>query len=489
MSVQGKARSKVNRKAGARAILAAAMIALSVVVAPAASAAAPGNDDFANAISISALPFSDSVDLSEATLEPSEPQQYFNTAASVWYSISPTSDQKLRADMAGSNFSDTLVNVYQQTSSGFGGLMLVTGAGPGLTATFSARAGNTYYLQAQRINSIGGTLKLDVSVVPPPANDDFAHATVIASLPFSDTVDARGATVESSEPSPTCGYVSQTSVWYAFTPSATTSYSASSAYYYASNLAVYTGSALDNLHQIACGVFGSQLTFRGSAGTTYYFQVESVSFDPTSLQLSLDVTPPPVAALGFSPGDPSSFDNVQFSDQSYDPGQAGIQSEAWTFGDGGSGTGCCPTHRYAKDGDYTARLTVTTPDGRTASTTQKVHVQTHDVVISKLSVPNSASPEQTKAITVGVVDNRYPETVQVQLFKSTANGFELFGTLTQSVPVRGMNKPTTFSFNYTFTSGDQGFGKVTFQAIASIVGARDALQADNTAISLPTSVK
>ena len=276
MSVQGKARSKVNRKAGARAILVAAMIALSVVVAPAASAAAPGNDDFANAISISALPFSDSVDLSEATLEPSEPQQYFNTAASVWYSISPTSDQKLRADMAGSNFSDTLVNVYQQTSSGFGGLMLVTGAGPGLTATFSARAGNTYYLQAQRINSIGGTLKLDVSVVPPPANDDFAHATVIASLPFSDTVDARGATVESSEPSPTCGYVSQTSVWYAFTPSATTSYSASSAYYYASNLAVYTGSALDNLHQIACGVFGSQLTFRGSAGTTYYFQVESV---------------------------------------------------------------------------------------------------------------------------------------------------------------------------------------------------------------------
>jgi hypothetical protein len=191
MSAQRKACSKIHRKAGARAVLAAAIIALFAVGAPTASAAPPGNDDFANAISISALPFSDSVDLAEATLEPSEPQQYFNTAGSVWYSISPTSDLKLRADMSGSTFSDTLVNVYQQTSSGLGGLMLVTGAGPGLTATFTARAGNTYYLQAQRINSIGGTSKLDVSVVPPPANDDFARATIVPSLPFSDTVDVR----------------------------------------------------------------------------------------------------------------------------------------------------------------------------------------------------------------------------------------------------------------------------------------------------------
>jgi hypothetical protein len=43
-------------------------------------------------------------------------------------------------------------------------------------------------------------------------------------------------------------------------------------------------------------------------------------------------------------------------------------------------------------------------------------------------------------------------------------------------------------FSYTFTSNDTAFGKVTFQAVASIVDARDALPADNTATALPTEV-
>ena len=130
------------------------------------------------------------------------------------------------------------------------------------------------------------------------------------------------------------------------------------------------------------------------------------------------------------------------------------------------------------------KLTVGTSDGRGASTTQILHVRTHDVAISKLSVPQSAASGQTRSITVGVTDSRYPENVQVQLFKNDA----LVGTLTQQVPVRGANRTTSFSFNYTFTSDDAALGKVTFRAVATIAGPRDALPSDNTAIALPTKV-
>jgi hypothetical protein len=57
-----------------------------------------------------------------------------------------------------------------------------------------------------------------------------------------------------------------------------------------------------------------------------------------------------------------------------------------------------------------------------------------------------------------------------------------------SVPVRPANRTTDFKFSYTFDNDDGKFGKVTFKAVVTINDARDALPADNTAISLPTKV-
>jgi hypothetical protein len=89
---------------------------------------------------------------------------------------------------------------------------------------------------------------------------------------------------------------------------------------------------------------------------------------------------------------------------------------------------------------------------------------------------------------VGLNSKRYVETVQVQLYKSVPGGYEWVGTLNQVVPKRPANRTTDFSFSYTFTAGDAQVGKVTFRAVASLVDARDALPADNEAISLPTKV-
>ena len=481
-----------------RHALAIAALALGALVIPATAAASPpANDDFANAVAVdpSSLPFNDSVVIDEATLEGGEPTACYSASRTVWYSITPTANGVIRADIGGSSFYDRALYAYRQDGAGFGGLSTVACASPyynGLSSvSFNVQAGKTYYLQAGSVFFSTGSLSLSVQFSPSPANDDFAAATPIDGVPFSDSVDTTAAGVQPGEPTPSCGYFSATAtVWYAFTPPSTGSYTVSTPNGY-TRIAAFTGNTLGNLAELACRAYGSPLTFQATAGTTYYLQVEGMWGNRGTINLHLDVAPAPVAGFFSSPGDPSIFDTVQFYDQSYDPGGNSFASEVWDFGDGGtfSGPGCCATHRFSADGTYTVRLTVTTTDGRIASGTHDVVVKTHDVGIAKVVVPQTANVGQTRTITVGLTNHRYAETAQVQLLKSVAGGgWQQVGVLTQYVPVRGGNRTTDFSFTYTFAPEDAQLGKINFQAVATLQSARDAVPSDNTFVSLPTKV-
>jgi hypothetical protein len=187
------------------------------------------------------------------------------------------------------------------------------------------------------------------------------------------------------------------------------------------------------------------------------------------------------------PAEPSIFDTVAFGLDGFAPPEWQC---VWNFGDGTTHSDLCwnvQYKQYQNDGDYTVSVAVTFEDV-TKNLSRDVSVRTHDVAITKFTVPQSARVGQTRQIGVYVRNNRYPENVQVELYKSTVNGYAWVGTLTQYTPVRPANRTTTFSFNYTFTAEDAYNGKVTFRAKANILDARDALQADNEAISLPTRV-
>jgi PKD repeat protein len=451
------------------------------------------NDAFADATVISAVPFRDLVNISAASMEGGEPASSCSGGSSsqrtVWYSFTPAVTAVVRASVNAS-FS-TVVGVY---TGGLGGLAEIICRSPFVVrdATFLAQAGTTYHIQVDGMFGQTGVLELRLEVVPPPPNDLFGNATAIGALPFSDTVDLTAATTEGGEPSPSCavpfGGVSS-STWYRFTPTVTGSISANAFSGGFSNaVAAYTGTSVTSLTEVACGVFSNRATFRAVANTTYFFQVGGLFGQRGPLEFRLDVTPLPVANFFFFPFDASVFDVVQFVDQSFDPGGVGFAPQAWTFGDGMTGSTGNPTHRYAADGDYTVQLTATTLDGRSAVASQTVHVRTHDVAITRFATPTAASSGQTRRIVVSINSKRYAETVEVQLFRSAPGGFQQFGSLTQFVPMNPKSGTTDFAFTYTFTGDDAAIGKVTFKAMAILVGGRDALPADNDAIAPATKL-
>lgn len=460
----------------------------------------PANDNFANAeiINSLSLPFSTSLDSTGASREPNEPYYCYGTRFTVWYSFTALADGVIRADMAGSSFGDTEISVFEAIGPGFSGLSFVNCGNFGTPVTFNVQAGAIYYLQAGSTSGSGGDLHFNLQEVASPTNDDFINATIIPpALPFDDTVETAAATIETDEPTPTCGYYGLAgTVWYAFNPTTSNSVSVQTTATFNKLIGVYSGNSLAGLTEVGCSAFyGGPLSFYANAGTTYYIQASAMFPEQGQggiLQIHMDVAPPPIAGIYYYPFNPSAFDTIQFFDQSYDPGQLGFQSFTWDFGDGTTSTNASESHTYAADGDYTVEHSVTTSDGRTASTSQVVQVRTHDVSLTKVESPGSARVGKSEKITVSVLNtSAYTETVRVDLYRSVAGGgFEYVGTLTKNSASNPKgDKPTKFTFNYTFVAGDAAIGKVIFRAVVTIENAPDAFPQDNESLSSLTMVK
>jgi hypothetical protein len=423
---------------------------------------------------IAGLPFSGTVGITEATTQSNEPLPA-SAARTVWYSIAPISDLVVKADLGGSDYVTAFMAVYRQDSAGFGGLTQIAFGWYGPSFTFRLRAGTTYYIQAGDGYPFGwvSTVGINLEAVNPPPNDNFADAAAFTSVPFSDSPDLTAATVEPGEPM-ACGTNVNQSAWYAFTPTTSGSYGGDPG---VTGVNVYTGTSLEDLTSVACSQWWG-LAFHADAGTTYYLQYHGGG-------MRIDLLPPPTVDFYYNPGDPSTFDTVSFGTGYWDPT---VTTQTWDFGDGTTGSGSNPSHRYAADGDYRVTLTQITVDGRTGSQTRLISVRTHDVTILSLVAPAKGRVGKQGVITVGIGNMRYPETVQVDLYKVTPQGEVWIGTSVQAVGVMRLKKTVNFSFNYVFTGEDATIGKLPFRAVATIQGARDAASGDNTATSPPTLV-
>jgi hypothetical protein len=455
----------------------------------------PANDNFADARLISEFPYNDEVDITVASTEQDEPFSgcawWGSVYRTIWYVYTPSTRGIVRW-WVGTNFPYYLyTNVY--TGSSFGDLTsVVCSAYPGDQPQFEVTPGTTYYIQiGSHFMDSYGTVTPHFELIPPPPNDNFTSAEIIGSIPFSSYPDNSVASVEPGEPNCIGGELNRT-IWYAYTPEVSGSITVEKNGFFYSFVGVYTGDSLETLTNIRCQGYGqNKFTFYADAGETVYFQLGGfVGWDFGQLYLWLSVPPPPTVDFWYSPGDPSRLDSVQFCDSSSDPGNESFTHFWWNFGDGVllEATGGCVTHQFNTDGDFTVWHKAQTYDGRTAEVTKVVSVRTHDVAITKFSVPQSAKVGQTKTITVGIRNNRYPETVTVELYKSTPNGYAWVGYLTMYVPVRPSNRTTDFIFSYTFTNEDAQLGKMNFGAFARLDSARDVYPTDNEGISLPVKL-
>jgi hypothetical protein len=130
---------------------------------------APSNDNFGNATVIGGVPFSYSVDITDATVEPGEraPSCAFGSSSgkTVWYTFTPSATGLLSITI-NAPFS-TVVAV---DTGSVDGLAEVICHGPfGGLSTFVAQAGTTYHFQLDGMFGGSGVLQFSlVAILPPP---------------------------------------------------------------------------------------------------------------------------------------------------------------------------------------------------------------------------------------------------------------------------------------------------------------------------------
>jgi hypothetical protein len=282
-----------------------------------AVAAAPANDDFSTAIVISGLPFSDSVDTTQATPAPDDPF-CAGQGPTVWYAYTAAESVQITADTFGSSY-DTTLSVY---AGARGSLFQIAcnddTQGLQSQVQFDVLAGFTYYFMVGAFGGgPGGQLDFHVAPAPPtpgaPANDEFAAATAIGSLPFEDRIDTSHATTADDDPF--CSGRGA-SVWYAITPAEAQRIELNTfGSDYDTTLSVYTG-AQGSLIQIACNDdtqgLQSRVRFAASAEVTYYVMVGSFADGPggqlvfsaqqAPAALSIDVTVNPFGTVSPTQG-------------------------------------------------------------------------------------------------------------------------------------------------------------------------------------------
>lgn len=314
-------------------VLACAVAAALLVPHQGAAQAAvpPANDDFANAVVVGALPFSDSRDTSQATTETDDPRMSCGSYhRSVWYAFTPTVAGRVAATAKESRY-DTKLAVYTGTRGSLTEVSCTFDSYPyPPEVAFDVVAGTTYYLLVGAdVPYPAGSLTFAVSALP-PANDDFDRAASIGAVPFGDDRDTSAATSAGDDPIAACldpANSSGASVWYRFTPTAATRIEASTeGSGYETILAVYVGTRGD-LSEVACdddaiAAAQSRLRFDAAAGTDYWIVVgaccsRSAPGGDLRLRLtSLDSTPP---SLTLSIGEGSRHAYVAGTTMFFDP--------------------------------------------------------------------------------------------------------------------------------------------------------------------------
>ncbi len=209
------------RRGTALVALAIALICASSV--DARTTAAPANDNFANAQSVTGQSGTATGSNVGATKESGEPNHAGNAGgASIWYRWVAPASGSATIDTSGSSF-DTLLGVY--TGSAVNQLTTIASnddccSGRQSKVTFPAVSGTTYQIAVDGYNEATGSVTLHWNQAAAPANDLFANAQSVPGSSGTATGSNVGATKEAGEPNH-AGNAGGASIWYRWVAPAT----------------------------------------------------------------------------------------------------------------------------------------------------------------------------------------------------------------------------------------------------------------------------
>lgn len=282
-----------------------ALLALSgclALWAPAADAAAPTNDAFANREDLGAgLPIEVERSNVGATEEAGEPDLN-GSGHSIWFAWEATETAFVTIDTCNSGigfrpeigvFTGTELSALTEVAGDFAseGPDCMS-SGWGTAVTFKAAAGVEYAIGVDGVASFFGPeqgqgfIDLKLEATPKPANDDFANATTLTGQTLPSGVYTAGAsgytwnaTKEPGEPNH-AGDPGGASVWYSWTAPSSDNYVLACGRFDKGLVGVYTGGAVNALTGVAandrhCGMF----ILGATQGTTYAIAVDG-EFDP-----------------------------------------------------------------------------------------------------------------------------------------------------------------------------------------------------------------
>jgi bacillolysin len=264
--------------------------------------APPPNDNFANASPIPGLAYSDTQSTVYATLQTGEQKSTCVSADdhSVWYRYTATSSHAITFSTFGSDH-DTVLSVWTGNALGSLAQVVCNDDYAGLTSqvTVNASPSTTYHIRVSGYGAASGTLRLNV----PPANDNFANASIVPIVGYRDALSAAASLRENLEQSSTCDFNPNHTVWYRYTTTsggAVTFTTVGSDY--DTVLSVWTGNAPGSLTEVACNDdytgLTSQVTLNAAPSTTYSIRISDYNSGAvmSTSHLIFQLASPPDAA-------------------------------------------------------------------------------------------------------------------------------------------------------------------------------------------------
>lgn len=268
-------------------------------------AIAPENDAVTSPKVFASIPFSDSVDTTDATGDANDPD-CFGRSNTVWYRYESPAKQRITANTFGSSYNTNLAayrlepppaGATPSSTPTLSQIACVDNFGGSLQSrlSFDAEEGRVYYFRIGSSSGAGGSLLFDVRPAVPPSNDDIAKAKRIQDLPYQDQVDTTEASVTVSDPE--CAGKSRT-VWYVLKlPRPMKIIADTFRSDYDTSLSVYTRND-SSFNQVTCNnnsgnTDRSKVVFRAEADRNYYLMVSAVGTIGGQMQLRVARAPKP----------------------------------------------------------------------------------------------------------------------------------------------------------------------------------------------------